>query len=160
MEFNQEFFATVGFTIINILVLYIILKKVLFKPVTKHMDDRTKKIEDALKMAEEAKRKVEELQIEYDAKLKEAKQEGQLIVEDHKKMAEKAYETIIASAKKEADIIIKNTKNELEIEKQEMISKLKNEMADLVLATTEKVLQQNVDDKANRKLISNFINKS
>jgi len=157
MEFDQEFFATVIFTIINILVLYFILKKVLFKPITNHMDNRTKKIEEALKMAEEAKQKVEELQKEYDLKLKEAKQEGQVIIDDHKKMAEKAYETIIANAKKEADNIIKNTRTELEIEKQEVISKLKSEMADLVLVTTEKVLQQNVDDKANRKLISNFI---
>lgn len=157
MEFDQEFFATVIFTFINIIVLYFILKKILFKPVTNFMDNRTKKIQDALKMAEEAKQKIEELKIEYDAKLKEAKQEGQVIVDDYKKMADKAYETIIANARKEANMIIQNTKTELEIEKQEVILKVKEEMADLVLATTEKVLQQNVDNKVNRKLISNFI---
>ena len=157
MEFDQEFFATVIFTFINIIVLYFILRKVLFKPVTNFMDSRTKKIQDALNMAEEAKQKVEQLKIEYDEKLKEAKQEGQVIVEDYKKMADKAYETIIANARKEADMIIQNTKTELEIEKQQVISKVKEEMADLVLATTEKVLQQNIDSKTNRKLISNFI---
>ena len=89
MEFDQEFFATVIFTFINIIVLYFILKKILFKPVTKFMDNRTNKIQDALNMAEEAKQKVEELKIEYDAKLKEAKQEGQVILDDYKKMADK-----------------------------------------------------------------------
>lgn len=157
MEFDQEFFATVIFTFINIIVLYFILKKFLFKPVSTFMDNRTKKIQDALNMAEEAKKKIEDLKVEYDAKLKEAKQEGQVIVEDYKKMADKAYETIISNAKKEADMIIQNTKNELEIERQQVISKMKEEMADLVLATTEKVLKQNIDNKANRKLISNFI---
>ena len=83
MEFDQEFFATVIFTFINIIVLYLILKKVLFKPITKHMDNRTKKIEDALKMAEEAKQKVEEMKVEYDQKLREAKQEGQVILDDY-----------------------------------------------------------------------------
>lgn len=158
MEFDQEFFATVIFTFINIIILYFILKKILFKPVTKFMDNRTNKIQDALNMAEEAKQKVEELKIEYDAKLKEAKQEGQVILDDYKKMADKAYEKIIADARKEADMIIQNTKTELEIEKQQVISKVKEEMADLVLATTEKVLEQNIDNKTNRKLISNFIN--
>lgn len=158
MEFDQEFFATVIFTFINIIVLYFILKKILFKPVTKFMDNRTNKIQDALNMAEEAKQKVEELKIEYDAKLKEAKQEGQVILDDYKKMADRAYEKIIADARKEADMIIQNTKSELEIEKQQVISKVKEEMADLVLATTEKVLEQNIDNKTNRKLISNFIN--
>ena len=150
MEFDQEFFATVIFTFINIIVLYFILKKFLFKPVSTFMDNRTKKIQDALNMAEEAKKKIEDLKIEYDAKLKEAKQEGQVIVEDYKKMADKAYETIISNAKKEADMIIQNTKNELEIERQQVISKMKEEMADLVLATTEKVLKQNIDNKVNR----------
>ncbi len=157
MEFDQEFFATVIFTFINIIVLYFILKKFLFKPVSTFMDNRTKKIQDALNMAEEAKKKIEDLKIEYDAKLKEAKQEGQVIVEDYKKMADKAYETIISNARKEADMIIQNTKNELEIERQQVVSKMKEEMADLVLATTEKVLKQNIDNKVNRKLISNFI---
>ena len=129
----------------------------MFKPITNFMDNRTKKIQDALNMAEEAKQKVEELKIEYDTKLKEAKQEGQEIVEDYKKMADKAYETIIANARKEADMIIQNTKKELEIEKQQIISKVKDEMTDLVFAATEKVLQQNIDNKTNRKLISNFI---
>ena len=56
MEFDKEFFVTVAFTIINVVVLFLILKKLLFKPVTKFMDDRSKKIEDALNMAEEAKK--------------------------------------------------------------------------------------------------------
>lgn len=157
MEFNQEFFATVIFTFINIIVLYFILKKTLFKPVTKHIDNRTQKIQQALNMAEEAKKKVEEMKLEYDAKLKEAKQEGKIIVDDYKKMAEKAYETIIKDAKKEADMIIQNTKTGLEIEKQQTVSKLKEEMADLVLLASEKVLKQNIDNNTNRKLISNFI---
>lgn len=157
MEFDQEFFATVAFTFINIIVLYLILKKVFFKPVTKHMENRTKKIEDALKMAEEANQKVEKMKLEYDKKLSEAKQEGQVILDDYKKMADKAYETIIANAKKEADMIIQNTKNELEVEKQQVIANLKEEISDLVLTATEKVLKQNIDNKTNRKLISNFI---
>ena len=60
MEFDQEFWVTVVFTFINIIVLYIILRKILFKPVAKHMDDRSKKIQEALDLAEEAKRKMSE----------------------------------------------------------------------------------------------------
>ena len=67
MEFDKEFWVTLIFTVLNIIVLYIILKKILFKPVTKHMQERTQKIQDALDMAEEAKRKVDEMKEEYDA---------------------------------------------------------------------------------------------
>jgi len=157
MEFNQEFWVTLVFTFINIIILYIILRKILFKPVTKHMQDRTQKIQEALDMAEEAKRKVDEMKSEYDAKLRDAKMEGNKIVEDYQKMANKEYEIAVIHAKKEADLIIQKAKSELEIEKEQLISQTKKEMSDLVLNATAKVLEKNIDNDANRRLISDFI---
>lgn len=157
MEFDQEFWVTVVFTFINIIVLYVILKKLLFKPVTKYMDDRSKKIQDALNAAEEAKKTVNEMKAEYDAKLKLAKEEGNQIIEDYKKRADKEYEKAVVTAKKEADLIIQKAKQELEVEKEQLVSELKKEMADLVLNASQKVLKENLDNESNRRLISDFI---
>lgn len=157
MSFDNEFFATFGWTILNIVVLYFILKKILFKPVTKHMDNRTKKIQEALDAAEESKEMVKQMKIEYDEKIKAAKDEGQKVVEMYKKMAEKEYNSIIETAKKEADQMIIDAKAELQVEKEQLITSIKGEISDLVLATSEKVLKENLDDDANRKLISEFI---
>ena len=157
MEFDKEFFVTVFFTIINIVVLYLILKKLLFKPVTKYMDNRSKKIEDALNMAEEAKKQVAEMKADYDAKLRLAKEEGNQIIEDYKKRADKEYEAAVASARKEAEQIVQKAKVELEVEKEQLVSELKKEMSDLVLNASQKVLKENIDSESNRKLISDFI---
>lgn len=158
MELNNEFFVTLGFTVLNIVVLFFILKKLLFKPVTKHLDNRTKKIEDALKSAEESKEMVRQLKIEYDEKIKAAKDEGQKVIDMYKGMAQKEYNSIIEDARKEAQEIIVNAKAELEVEKEQLISNLKGEIANMVLATSEKVLARNLDNDTNRKLISDFIN--
>ncbi len=157
MEFNKEFWVTVVFTVINILVLYFILKKILFKPVTKHMDERSKKIQEALNMAEEAKKQVAEIKSDYDEKIRLAKEEGQRIIEDYKKMADKEYSKIIATAKNEANSIMENTKSELAVEKEKIITDMKKEMSGLVLSASEKVLKENIDTTANRKIISEFI---
>ena len=157
MEFDKEFWVTLVFTFINIIILYFILRKLLFKPITKHMDDRSKKIQEALDLAEEAKKKVDEMKSEYDAKLKLAKEEGNKIVEDYKKMADKEYEVAVLTAKKEADLIIQKAKQELEVEKEQLISEVKKEMSDLVLNASEKVLKENLENESNRKLISDFI---
>lgn len=157
MEFNQEFWVTLVFTFINIIVLYIILRKVLFKPVSKHMEERTQKIQEALNMAEEAKRKVDEMKSEYDAKLRDAKMEGSKIVEDYQRMANKQYEIAVLEAKKEADLIIEKAKAELAVEKEQLISETKKEIAELVLNASEKVLRQSIDNDTNRRLISDFI---
>ena len=161
MSFDKEFFVTFAFTILNILVLFFILKKFLFKPVTNHMDNRNKKIQDALDAAEESKEMVRQMKIEYDEKIKAAKDEGQKVIEMYKKMAEKEYNSIIETAKKEADQMISDAKAELQVEKEQLITSIKGEISDLVLATSEKVLKKNLDDDTNRKLISEFIeNKS
>lgn len=157
MEFDQEFWVTVVFTFINIIVLYIILKKLLFKPVVNHMENRTKKIEEALNLAEEAKKKVDEMKEEYDSKLRMAKEEGNQIIADYKVRADKEYENAVATAKREADLIIQKAKQELEVEKEQLVSELKKEMTNLVLDASQKVLKENLNTESNRKLISEFI---
>ena len=158
MSFDNEFFVTFAFTILNIVVLYIILKKILFKPVTKHMDSRSKKIQEALDAAEESKEMVRQMKIEYDEKIKAAKDEGQKVIEMYRNMAEKEYNSIVEEAKKEAEQMIANAKAELQVEKEQLITIIKGEISDLVLATSKKVLKKNLDDDTNRKLISEFIN--
>ena len=156
MNFDNEFFVTFAIAVINILVLCFILKKLLFKPVTKFMNNRTKKIEDALKEAEESKEMVRQMKLEYDEKIKVAK--GQKVIEMYRNMAEKEYNSIIDSAKKEANQMILNAKAELEVEKEQLIASIKGEISDLVFATSEKILRKNLDNDTNRKLISEFIN--
>ncbi len=157
MSFDKEFFVTFAFTILNIVILYIILRKILFKPVTKYMDNRTKKIQEALDAAEESKEMVRQMKVEYDEKLKAAKDEGQKVIEMYKQMAEKEYNSIVESAKKEADQMIANAKAELQVEKEQLVTSIKGEISDLVLATSEKVLKKNLDNDTNRKLISEFV---
>ena len=158
MEINEQFWSTLFFTVLNILLLYFILKKILFKPVTKYMSDRSNKIKEALDMAEEAKKKVEEMEKEHQARLKEVKEQGVLIMDTYKKKAENEYNSIIEKAKQDAEIMIKNTRNELEVEKEKLINDIKGEVTELVLAASKKVLNENLDEKTNKKLIQEFLN--
>ena len=158
MEINEQFWSTLFFTVLNILILYFILTKILFKPVTKYMSDRSNKIKEALDMAEEAKKKVEEMEKEHQARLKEVKEQGVLIMDTYKKKAENEYNSIIEKAKQDAEIMIKNTRNELEVEKEKLINDIKGEVTELVLAASKKVLNENLDEKTNKKLIQEFLN--
>ena len=96
MEFDKEFWTTLFFTILNLLILYFVLRKILFKPVNKYMTNRSKQINDALDLAREAKRKVEAIEEENRERLKEIKAEGVLILDSYKKKAENEYNEIIA----------------------------------------------------------------
>jgi len=158
MEINREFWTTLFFTVLNILILYFILKKILFKPVTKFMNTRSDKIKEALKMAEETRIKVEKMEEEHQSRLKKAKKEGEELIKSYEAKAKKAQDEIIAKAKEDSAKLIENTRNELEVEKEQLLISLKTEISDLVLEASEKILNKNLDNKENRKLIENFIN--
>ncbi len=157
MEINNEFWATLFFTVLNILILYFILKKILFKPVSKYMETRSNKIKEALDMAEEARHKVESMEEEHKARLKEIKEEGALLMDSYEKKAKEQYDEIIVKATEDAERLIQNTRNELKVEKEQLIASLKGEISNLVLEASEKLLSKNLDSKANRKLIETFI---
>jgi len=158
MEINREFWSTLFFTILNILILYFILKKILFKPVSKYMLSRTTKIEEALALAAEAKEMASKMEDEHKERMKEIKEEGNALIASYEKKAQKEYENIIAKAKEDSSKITENTRQELEIEKEQLIAGLKDEIADLVLEASKKVIEENLDTKSNRKLIDKFIN--
>ncbi len=160
MEINKEFWTTLGFTVLNILILYFLLKKILFKPVSKHMQTRSLKIKEALDMAEEAKAKVAAMEAEHQAKLKEIKDEGIALMSTYEQKAKNEYDAIIAKAKQDSAVLVENTRGELEVEKERLMASLKEEVADLVLEASEKILNKNLDSKTNKELINDFISEN
>lgn len=152
-----ELIATFFFTILNVTLLFLILKKILFKPVMQHMENRSAKIQEAIDTAEETKKMIEEMKQEYEIKLKEARDEGKKIIEEYRTMANKEYESVVQSAKKDAEQLVTEARLELEIEKRQILSDIKQEVSELVIAASEKVIKKNMDTEANKKLIDEFI---
>jgi len=158
--FDETFWSNAFFTLVNLLVLYWILKKLLFKPVTKFIDDRNKKIQETIDTANATKEDIENLKLQYEEKIRGAGEVGKKIIEEQRSMAEAEYNSTISAAKKDAKVIIDDAKREIEVEKEKAISELKNEMGNLVIRASEKVIKKNMDTETNRKLVSEFIEDS
>ena len=111
LEFNIEFWSTFGFTILNIIILFIAMKKVLFGRLTQFMEKRSEGIAATLANAEETKKMIEDMKVEYDEKLRSARVEGQNITAE--------YKVISAPLKAELNAAKKAAKAEVEAYKQE-----------------------------------------
>lgn len=157
LEFNIEFWSTFGFTILNILILFFVLKKVLFGRLTAFMENRSNKIEETLASVEKAKSEIEEMKAEYNEKIKAARFEGQQITAEYKEMAINEYNAIVNDAKKNAERIIADTRKELEVEKQQILASIKGEVSELVIAASEKLIKENMNTEVNQKLVKEFI---
>ena len=155
-----NFGPTFIWVIVNLIVLYIFLKKILFKPVTKFMDNRTNSIKSDLENAEKSKVDAALLKQSYEEKLSAADEEAEKILNIARDRAEIEYASMITSAKRDAEQILEKTRKELELERDQMLKDIRNQVASLALAAASKVLEANMNTENNKILVDKFIDEA
>jgi len=148
------------FVFINFMILYFFMRKFLFKPVTQFMENRTNMIKDSLDNAEKSKTEASQLKLQYDEKLKSAKDEADKIINDAIAKANKEHEEILNNARKDAEAILAKGREEIERERSQMIKEVKSQVTGLALAVASKVVEANMDNENNRKLAEKFIDEA
>ena len=148
---------TCVFAFLNFLVLFFVLKKVLFKPVMNYMEQRSEEIANTIKESEEAKADADQLKKEYEFQLKNAKADGQKIIDEMTVRANNYYDSTIAKAEEESREILARAKEDSEREHQKILQESKAEIAGLALAAASKVIGANMDNESNRKIIDKFL---
>lgn len=148
---------TFVWVIVNLLVLYAILKRVLFKPVTEHMEKRANSIREAIDNADKSRAEAAEMKNKYDEQLKSAKVEADRIINEARNRGTREYEAIVGNARQDAETILTRSREEIERERAQMIKDIKNQVATLALAAASKVLEANMDTESNRKLVDRFV---
>lgn len=144
-------------TIVNLLILFLLLKHFLFKPITKMMESRTAEIENNLKDAEDQKQKAAELTAQYEEKLQGAHAEAAQIVSEAKQRGQKEYDAILKSAAQDAQKKQERSRADLEREREEMLRGVQENVTELVLLTASKLSQKELDQESDRKLVDAFL---
>jgi F-type H+-transporting ATPase subunit b len=152
-----DFSITFLITVVNVTFLYLVLRKILFKPVTKFMEDRSEKIRRDLESAKLATARAEALEADFNAKILSAKEEGQKIMQQSRDRAKQERDEIIAQAKADAAKIVAASRAELESERREAERLLLGTTADLTIRAASKVLRANIDSEKNRELVEAFL---
>ena len=145
------------YTIINLVVLYLLLRHFLFTPVMNIMEQRRKLIEDGLKHAQEAQDDANRMKQEYEKALSGAKQESVQLIEDARKSAKVEYDRIINEAGEKAGTMIESAKESVRIEREQTMKELKSQIAGLAAASAAKIIGRNADDKESQSLYDQFL---
>ena len=116
------------------------------KPVTKTLDERKQKISDGLQYAEEMKVQLAEAERERAAKVKEAAEEAQRILSEAREQSKELIEKKTQEAAAQAEAIIRKASEATELERQKILSDLRQEVAQLVVITSSKVLSRDLSD--------------
>ncbi|OGD66684.1 ATP synthase F0 subunit B [Candidatus Berkelbacteria bacterium RIFCSPHIGHO2_12_FULL_36_9] len=150
-------FKTLFVQIINFLLLFLILRWLLYRPILNILDERKKKIEDSLALAEKTKKESEELDQKTRATIEDTKKEALGILEEAKKQGEKTKNELLAQTNRDADILMKKTEERIVQQKEEMKRELRKETVNLTIAVAEKLLQKEINEETQTKLIDDAI---
>ncbi len=144
-------------SLLNLLLLFLIVKKFLFKPVKKVLDSRQDKIEAQYSDAEIALSNARESERALNEKLNEAHKTADDILKEATAQAENRRDNIVREAENEASIIIRQAKSNAELEKKKAEDEIKEQIVDVSTALTEKLIEREIKTEDHRKLIDSFI---
>ena len=142
--------------LINIILLFLIVRALVYKPVRKFLDARTERIQGEEKAAAEKLAEAERLKAEYGEMLNQGEAEARRIEEGRAEQASKEAEKIVSEAKKKANALIDEARERAEAEKKEALLSMKNEVAELALRISEKILRREINDSDNRRIAEEF----
>jgi F-type H+-transporting ATPase subunit b len=140
--------------LINFGVVIALLWWLLYKPVTKMLNDRTARIEASLREADDVKKQLANAKSGYEAELTRARQEAAAIVAQAQDRAKAQEVEIIAQARREADRVREEARVQALQERDQMMREAKNQIADLVTLTASRVLDAELKAGGHDKLIA------
>ncbi len=147
------------FQICNLLILTLVIKHFLFKPVQQIFAKRREQIETSYAEAEKAAEDAKGLKNEYEVRLAGAKQEATEIVKTATARANARSEEIISTARSEASALKSKADAEIESERRKAAGELKNDISELALEIAGRVVEKEIDPKTHKALIDDFISR-
>lgn len=151
-------FWTMIFAWVNLLILYVFLKKLLFVPMKKMIDDRQKEIDDMYSDAESAKDGAAQLKNEYEEKISHAESESEEILKNALRRAQLKEEEILKGANEEASRVLERAEEQIALEKKRALNEVKNEVSSMAIGIASAVIERDVSESEHRDLIDDFIN--
>ncbi len=145
---------TLIFTWVNLFVLFLIVKKLFFKPIQKMLSEREKEIRTSYDNADKAEKEAEELRISYEEKISSSKDEAAKIVSEAVANASMRSESIVKEAQSEASGMIERAQKSIEAQKEAAFEELKDDVSSIAVDIARKIIEKDINEKDHEELIN------
>ena len=149
---------TMIFAWINLLILYLFLKKILFKPIKNMIDSRQNEIDEMYKNAEEAEKNAEAMRVDYENRLATANEESENIIKKAVRRAQLREEEILREANEKAERVMERAEEQIELEKKQAINDVKDQISTMAVGIASAIIERDVDSSEHSDMIDEFIN--
>lgn len=143
--------------IISFLVMLWVLRRYAWGPLLAIMEERRQRIKDEFKAIDNEKKELNSLKKNYQAQLDGIQDEARKKIQEAIKQSEKISADIQNEANIQAKTILSKTKEDLQNEIAKAKIQLRDELVNLTLLSTQKLIQMNLNEEGQKKLIKKFI---
>lgn len=144
-------------TLIIFLILFFVLSRYAFKPITAAVAAREKALEDAIAAAKADREAAAKLLAEHKAQLESARGEAQKLIVEGRAVGEKIRAEMVEETRAQQQDMLERARREIDSEKQRAIAELRREAVDLAIAGAGRVIEKNLDDASNRQIVESFL---
>ncbi len=149
--------GTVIVELITFLIMLAILARYVYPEIVKLAEARQQAVAQQLKEAEQARAEAEQRLKEAQAKLEDARKTAQSVIDAATKSGEQLRQELKQKADEESKRTVDAAKKEIEAERERAVQSVRSEVANLVVAATEKVIGETLDDAKHKQLIDRAI---
>ena len=156
IELNWSFLMI----LINVAILYFILKRFFWEKVRTFMLDRQAAVQDAFDSAEAINRRADEKMQNYSRRIANVEEESREIIRNAKARAEAQAKDIVENAHKEASDIIAKAERTIEIEREKATAEMRQEIAALAIMAAEQIVEKENSSTGQEAIVDEVINKA
>jgi len=146
--------------IINIIVLFILLRVIVWNPVIKFLSARSERVKTELDDADSAKSSALALKAEYEQNIGSIEARNAEMLRDSQLKADEQAQTIIKDARKQADGLLSDAREKIENEKAQAVASASHEIAQLATELAARVLRREVSAVDTRSAVDDFFSET
>ena len=145
------------FTWANLFLIFLIVKKFLFKPIKGIIDKREKEVKDMYSRADEASENAQRLEQEYTEKLTKARLEATEIVRIATEASQVKADAIVEQAKIKAMEVLERAQVQIKREQDEALRKAFSEVSDVVIIAASRLLEKELTATDHEDVINKIV---
>lgn len=146
----------IGIHVLNVVVLFVVLRLLLYKPVLKYMKKRENMFANKVDELDTREKELIRDKEDFDRIMADADNKAAAIITKSNEIARDHAREILDNAKEHSRDLVLRAKKEIEAEKVQTRAELKTEITDMAVQIAEKVLEREVSLEDNRKIIDGF----
>lgn len=144
-------------TLIVFVILFVVLSKYAFKPLFESVEAREAALEEAIEGAKRDRAEAADLLAQQKSLLEAGRADAQKFIADSRAVAEKMRADMLAGTKAQQEEMLDAARRSIEGEKLSAIAQMRAESVDLAIAGASRVIEQNLDNTNNRRIVEQFL---